>query len=291
MPASPRDILRRIRGIKSTQQITKAMEMVSAVKLTRVRNQAENARSYVDAMGRMVRILCTTAGDIEHELFRERELKKILLIVLTSDRGLCGTFNTSVINAVEAFRQEHAGKNITFMCIGRKGAEALARTGASIEEALDVPWGAAIHKEVERINYNALGAFEARRYDAVYLLYSRFENVLVYKPTVVQHLPVPRLSAEEAKSLAKWAVDFLLEPNFEALANALIPQYLETQLHYALIESLASEYAARMVAMRNANDNAEEVIGELNLSYNKARQATITRDLIDIIGGVEALNG
>ncbi|MBM4310154.1 MAG: ATP synthase F1 subunit gamma [Deltaproteobacteria bacterium] len=291
MPASPRDILRRIRGIKSTQQITKAMEMVSAVKLTRVRNQAENARGYVDAMGRMVRILCTTAGDSEHELFREREQNTILLIVLTSDRGLCGTFNTSVINAVEAFRQEHAGKNITFMCIGRKGAEALARTGASIEEALDTPWGTAISKEVERINYNALGAFEARRYDAVYLLYSRFENVLVYKPTVVQHLPVPRLSAEEAKSLAKWAVDFLLEPNFDALANALIPQYLETQLHYALVESLASEYAARMVAMRNANDNAEEVIGELNLSYNKARQATITRDLIDIIGGVEALNG
>ncbi len=292
MPASPRDILRRIRGIKSTQQITKAMEMVSAVKLTRVCNQAENARSYVDAMSRMVRILCTTAGDSEHELFKERELKAILLIVLTSDRGLCGTFNTSVINAVEAFRQEHAGRNISFLCIGRKGAEALARLGYAIEEALDVPWGpAAIHKEVERINYNVLGAFEAGRYDAVYLLYSRFENVLVYKPTVVQHLPVPRLSAEEAKSLAKWAIDFLLEPNFDGLANALIPQHLETQLHYALVESLASEYAARMVAMRNANDNAEEVISELNLSYNKARQATITRDLIDIIGGVEALNG
>jgi len=291
MPASPRDILRRIRGIKSTQQITKAMEMVSAVKLTRVRNQAENARTYVDAMSRMVRILCTTAGDSEHELFREREPKAILLIVLTSDRGLCGTFNTSVINAVEAFRQEHAVRNITFLCIGRKGAEALTRMGYSIEESLDTPWGAAINKEVERINYNALGAFEARRYDAVYLLYSRFENVLTYKPTVVQHLPVPRLSAEEAKSLAKWEIDFLLEPNFDALANVLIPQYLETQMHYALIESLASEYAARMVAMRNANDNAEEVIGELNLSYNKARQATITRDLIDIIGGVEALNG
>jgi len=291
MPASPRDILRRIRGIKSTQQITKAMEMVSAVKLTRVRSQAENSRPYVDAMSRMVRILCTTAGDSEHELFREREQKAILLIVLTSDRGLCGTFNTSVINAVEAFRQEHAGQDITLVCIGRKGAEALARQGYSIEEALDVPWGAAITKEVERINYDALGAFEARRFDAVYLLYSRFENVLVYKPTVVQHLPVPRLSPEEAKSLAKWAIDFLLEPSFDALANVLIPQYLETQLHYALIESLASEYAARMVAMRNANDNAEEVISELNLSYNKARQATITRDLIDIIGGVEALNG
>jgi len=292
MPESPRDILRRIRGIKSTQQITKAMEMVSAVKLTRVRNQAENARDYVDAMARMVRILCTTAADSDHVLFQERERDNILLIVVTSDRGLCGTFNTSVINAVEEFREEHVGQRITLICIGRKGAEALGRLGYDIEEALDVPWGAeVIQREVERINYNALGAYESGRFDAVYLLYSRFENVLVYKPTVAQHLPVPRLSEEEEKALAKWTIDFLLEPDFDSLANVLIPQYLETQLHFALIESLASEYAARMVAMRNANDNAEEVIDELNLSYNKARQASITRDLIDIIGGVEALNG
>jgi len=291
MPESPRDILRRIRGIKSTQQITKAMEMVSAVKLTRVRNQAENARPYVDSMTRMMRTLCTTAGDIEHPLFQEREPEKILLIVATSDRGLCGTFNASVVNAVESFIQAHDGRHISFVCVGRKGAEALARMGYAIEQALDMPWGPAINTEVERINTAVFEAFEARRYDAVYLLYSRFENVLVYKPTVVQHLPIPRLTPEEFSSLAKWAVDFLLDTPFEELARDLIPQFLETQLYYALIESLASEYAARMVAMRNANDNAEEVIGELNLSYNKARQATITRDLIDIIGGVEALNG
>lgn len=291
MPASPRDILRRIRGIKSTQQITKAMEMVAAVKLTKVRNQAENSRAYVDSVARMMRALCTTAGDIDNPLFEERELKNILLVAVTSDRGLCGTFNTNVINAIEDFQQEHAGQHISTICIGRKGAEALKRADCEIEQAVDVPWGAEIQREVERINSQVFEAYESRRYDAVYLLYSRFENVLVYKPTVVQHLPIPRLSPEEIKGLAKWSVDFLLDPGFEEVARELIPQYLETQLHYALIESLASEYAARMVSMRNANDNAEEVIGELNLSYNKARQATITRDLIDIIGGVEALNG
>ena len=152
MPASPRDILRRIRGIKSTQQITKAMEMVAAVKLTKVRNQAENSRAYVDSIGRMMRALCTTAGDIDHPLFEEREQNNILLIVVTSDRGLCGTFNTSVINAMEAFRQEHAAQRISTICIGRKGAEALARMGCDIEQAVDVPWGAEIHREVERIN-------------------------------------------------------------------------------------------------------------------------------------------
>jgi len=309
MPESPRDILRRIRGIKSTQQITKAMEMVAAVKLTKVRNQAENSRAYVESMGLMMRTLCTTAGEIDNPLFEEHEQNNILLIVVTSDRGLCGTFNTNVINALEAFRQEHADKTVTSICIGRKGEDALKRMGAEIEQAEDkgedalkrmgaeieqaedVPWGPEIQREVERINSQVFEAFEARRYDAVYLLYSQFENVLVYTPTVVQHLPIPRLSPEEIEGMAKWSVDFLLDPGFEEVARQLVPQYLETQLQYALIESLASEHAARMVSMRNANDNAEEVIGELNLSYNKARQASITRELLDIIGGVEALNG
>ncbi len=291
MPESPRDILRRIRGIKSTQQITKAMEMVAAVKLTKVRNQAENSRAYVESMGLMMRTLCTTAGEIDNPLFEEHEQNNILLIVVTSDRGLCGTFNTNVINAVEDFCQEHADKTVTSICIGRKGEDALKRMGAEIEQAEDVPWGPEIQREVERINSQVFEAFEARRYDAVYLLYSQFENVLVYTPTVVQHLPIPRLSPEEIAGMAKWSVDFLLDPGFEEVARQLVPQYLETQLQYALIESLASEHAARMVSMRNANDNAEEVIGELNLSYNKARQASITRELLDIIGGVEALNG
>ncbi len=291
MPGSPRDILRRIRGIKSTQQITKAMEMVSAVKLTKVRSQAETSRAYVNAMTRMMRTLCTTAGASDHPLFNEREQNNILLIVVTSDRGLCGTFNTSVINAIEAFRQEHAAQRMSAICIGRKGAEAMARMGCDIEQAVDVPWGAEIQRAVEQINSQVFEAYENHRYDAVYLLYSRFENVLVYKPTVVQHLPIPRLTPEEIKEMSKWAIDFLLDPSFEEVASELIPYFLETQLQFALVESLASEYAARMVSMRNANDNAEEVIGELNLSYNKARQATITRDLIDIIGGVEALNG
>jgi F-type H+-transporting ATPase subunit gamma len=238
-----------------------------------------------------MRTLCTTAGEIDNPLFEEREQNNILLVVVTSDRGLCGTFNANVINAVEEFMQEHADKNVVSICIGRKGEEALNRMDGVIEQAEDVPWGPEIHREVERINSRVFEAFEARRYDAVYLLYSQFENVLVYKPTVVQHLPIPRLSDEEVKSMAKWSVDFLLDTGFEDVARQLIPQYLETQLQYALIESLASEHAARMVSMRNANDNAEEVIGELNLSYNKARQASITRDLIDIIGGVEALNG
>jgi len=133
--------------------------------------------------------------------------------------------------------------------------------------------------------------FYSMQTDKVYLLYSKFENVLRHVPTIVQYLPVPPLEEDDMKSLLKLAAYFIVEPSFDEVANILTPRYLETRMYHSIVESLASEYAARMVSMRNANDNAEEVIEELNLTYNKARQASITTDLIDIIGGVEALKG
>jgi len=291
MATSPRDILRRIRGIRSTQQITKAMEMVAAVKLNRVRLQAENSRPYVTSISKIMRALCSSATDIDHPLFVARPVKKRLLVVITSDRGLCGTFNANVINAAKSLLEEQTDVTTSLITIGRKGLDALQRTGCAIEKSYDVPWGDAVASQVRMINSYLTEAFQTERVDAVSLLYSRFDNVLKYVPTVVQHLPIPRLGAEEQKAMFTWAVTFLVEPSMEEIAEQLIPRYLETQLYHAIIESLASEHAARMVAMRNANDNAAEVIDALTLSYNKARQATITRELIDIIGGVEALKG
>ncbi len=291
MPQSPREILRRIRGIKSTQQITKAMEMVAAVKLNRVRTQAESSRPYVNGMGTIMRSLCSSVDEVEHPMFSEKEIRKINLIVITSDRGLCGTFNVNVINAVEKFFTEHSEKEISIIAIGRKGCDALSKMGYNIEEYHDVPWGDDIEKKVKDINGYLTDGFTSGRVDSVYILYSKFENVLVHVPETVQHLPIPQLTEEEKREIVKWSVDFIVEPSFAEVVNQLIPSYLETQLYHSVIESLASEYAARMVSMRNANDNAEEVIQELTLTYNKARQATITRELIDIIGGVEALNG
>ena len=290
MAESPREILRRIRGIKSTQQITKAMEMVAAVKLTKVRFRAEHSRPYVDTMSMIMRALCTSAGQIEHPLFEEKEAQNILLVVLSSDRGLCGSFNANIVTAVNTFYAEHADRNISLFTIGRKGNDLLKRLGYSIESAQDTPWGDDIEKQVAFLNGYLIEAFETERVDKVCILYSTFENVLRYVPTVVQHLPIPHLTEEEQKELLKWSVDFIIEPGFQEVAEKLMPRYLETRLYYSIIESLASEYAARMVSMRNANDNAEEVIEDLTLTYNKARQASITKDLIDIIGGVEALN-
>jgi F-type H+-transporting ATPase subunit gamma len=291
MAQSPREIQRRIRGIKSTQQITKAMEMVAAVKLNRVRTQAEHSRPYVDKMYTMMSALCTSSYDFSDPLFLERPASKVMLVVVSSDRGLCGTFNVNVINAAKNFIEEQAGNEVTLLTIGRKAHDALVRLGNRVEKYYAVPWGEALSTELRSISTFLMESFIAERYDKVYLLYSRFVNVLQFVPTVVQYLPIPPFTQEERKKYLRMSTDFLVEPDFESVANLLGPGYLETRLYQAVVESLASEYAARMVAMRNANDNADEVIGELSLSYNKARQATITRDLIDIIGGVNALKG
>jgi F-type H+-transporting ATPase subunit gamma len=291
MAETPREILRRIRGIKSTQQITKAMEMVAAVKLNKARAQAEHSRPYVTNLGMIMRTLCSSAEEIDHPMFLERELKKTLLLVITSDRGLCGNFNLNIVNKVADFLDEHAEQEVSVVAVGRKGYDAFSGIQYNIGSYYDVPWGDSIEPEVRRMNRYLTEAFETGTTDAVYLLYSHFENVLKHVPTLVQHLPIPNLTEDERKELTKWGVDFIFEPDFDEIAQHMIPRYLETQLYQCLIESLASEHAARMVSMRNANDNAQEVIEELTLSYNKARQATITKDLIDIIGGVEAMKG
>ena len=291
MAESPREILRRIRGIKSTQQITKAMEMVSAVKLAKIRLQAEGSRPYVNNMNTMMRSLCSFAEDIEHPFFDNREIKKILFVIVTSDRGLCGTFNTNIINSANSFIKENSEKEVSLITIGRKGNDVLSNTNLTIEKSFDVPWGDTIADKLKNLSDYLTESFQTERIDAIYLLYSQFKNVLKHIPTVLQYLPVPLLEEKEKKELLNQSVDFIIEPTFQDVAQHLIPIYLETQLYHCVIESLASENAARMVSMRNANDNAKEVINELNLRYNKARQATITRELIDIIGGVEALNG
>jgi F-type H+-transporting ATPase subunit gamma len=292
MAESTREILRRIKGIKSTQQITKAMEMVSAVKLNRVRARAESARPYVDNMQQMMQALCASAEEISHPLLSPREeVKKILLVVVTSDRGLCGTFNVNVINAAKEFIEENDDKEVSLITIGAKGNDALSRMGFSIVKTLNVPWGDEIAASMMNVSTLLEEIYLSMQADRVCLLYSKFANVLRYVPTIVEYLPAPSLDDNEMKSLLKLSSDFLIEPGFVEVADFLVPKYLETRLYHSVVESLASEYAARMVSMRNANDNAEEVIKELNLTYNKARQASITTELIDIIGGVEALNG
>lgn len=294
MAQSTREIRRRIKSVKSTQQITRAMQMVAAVKLNRVRSLAENSRPYVERLGTLMRIIRSSeqaALAIDYPVFRTTEGARLLLIAITSDRGLCGTFNINMINAVEQFLESKKEKQITIFAVGKKGYDALLHKGYSIEKYFPVPTGAALSADLRTINTLINEYFSAQSVDEVHICYTRFVNVLRHEPTQLKLLPLSPLSEEEKKHLIKGEIDFLMEPSFQELALSLIPQYIESEIYHCLIESLTSEYAARMVSMRNATDNADDMIKALTLTYNKARQASITRELIDIIGGVEALKG
>lgn len=294
MAQSTREIRRRIKGVRSTQQITRAMEMVAAVKLNRVRAQAENSRPYIDRLSVLMRIIRSSevaALAKDHPVFRTTEGTRLLLIALTSDRGLCGTFNINMINAVEHFFASNKEKQIMTIAVGKKGYDALLHKGYNVEKFFPVPANAARASDLRTINTLINEYFSSKSVDEVHICYTRFINVLRHEPTHLKLLPLSPLSEEERKHLVKGEIDFLMEPSFQELATALIPQYIETTILHCLIESLTSEYAARMVSMRNATDNADEMIKALTLTYNKARQAGITKELIDIIGGVEALKG
>jgi F-type H+-transporting ATPase subunit gamma len=294
MAQSTREIRRRIKSVKSTQQITRAMQMVAAVKLNRVRSLAENSRPYVERLGTLMRIIRSSemAGlATDYPVFRTTEGARLLLIVITSDRGLCGTFNINMFNAVEQFLESKKEKQITIFVVGKKGYDALTHKGYSVEKLFPVPTGAALSSDLRTINTLINEYFSAQSVDEVHICYTRFVNVLRHEPVQLKLLPLSPLSEEEKKHLIKGEIDFLMEPSFQELAASLIPQYIESEIYHCLIESLTSEYAARMVSMRNATDNADEMIKALTLTYNKARQASITRELIDIIGGVEALKG
>jgi F-type H+-transporting ATPase subunit gamma len=294
MAQSTREIRRRIKSVKSTQQITRAMQMVAAVKLNRVRSLAENSRPYVEHLGTLMRIIRSSeqaALAIDYPVFRTTEGARLLLIAITSDRGLCGTFNINMINAVEQFLESKKEKQITIFAVGKKGYDALLHKGYSVEKYFPVPTGAALSADLSTINTLINEYFSAQSVDEVHICYTRFVNVLRHEPSQLKLLPLSPLSEEEKKHLIKGEIDFLMEPSFQELALSLIPQYIESEIYHCLIESLTSEYAARMVSMRNATDNADDMIKALTLTYNKARQASITRELIDIIGGVEALKG
>jgi F-type H+-transporting ATPase subunit gamma len=294
MAQSTREIRRRIKSVKSTQQITRAMQMVAAVKLNRVRSLAENSRPYVERLGTLMRIIRSSemAGlATDYPVFRTTEGARLLLIVITSDRGLCGTFNINMFNAVEQFLESKKEKQITIFAVGKKGYDALTHKGYSVEKLFPVPTGAALTSDLRTINTLINEYFSAQSVDEVHICYTRFVNVLRHEPVQLKLLPLSPLSEEEKKHLIKGEIDFLMEPSFQELATSLIPQYIESEIYHCLIESMTSEYAARMVSMRNATDNADEMIKALTLTYNKARQASITRELIDIIGGVEALKG
>jgi F-type H+-transporting ATPase subunit gamma len=279
-------IRKRITSIRNTQQITKAMKMVSAAKLRRAQEAALLARPYADKMNEILINLSARVSRSAHPLLAIREEKRIQLVLVTSDRGLCGGYNANLVRAAEAFIRQHgAGKEILLVLVGRKGADYYRRrrgeTGERYLNFLSTPAEELAAVIAEKL----ITRFVDGETDAVYLIYSHFRSALSQVPTVEKILPVALSETQEPEQLT----EYLYEPGAEELLSSLLPRITEIKIQRALLEAIASEHGARMTAMDSATTNASKMMGSLTLQMNRARQASITRELMEIVGTAEAL--
>jgi F-type H+-transporting ATPase subunit gamma len=282
--ASLRDIKRRIRSVENTKQITRAMQMVAAAKLRRAQQRVEAARPYAGKMQEMLQSLAGAAASLAHPLFEVREGNRHALVVFTSDRGLCGSYNANVIRRATAFAQEREASDVLLVPVGKKGHDWFkSRPWPRGEHYID--WqGNLDFERVRGITRYLLDLFERGQVDRVSLLYTQFISTVSYRVTLDPFLPITPPAGREGQT-----EEYIFEPNPEAIFSRLLPAYALTRVQTAMAESLASEHGARMFAMSNATTNASEMIENLTLVRNKARQATITKEMLEIVGGAEAL--
>ncbi len=283
-----KEIRKRIVSVKSTRQITKAMKMVSAAKFRKAQGKILELRPYADKMNSVLSSLSKSVETV-HPLLELRPKKTVEIVVFTSDRGLCGAFNTNVIKTalklIKDIQQE--GINISISTIGKKGLDLLKRRGFSIRKSYTGLSGRISYSNAKEIAKDIIENYINESFDEVIIIYNEFKSALVQRVRTSRLLPISSVSSEE--SAQDKTVDFLYEPSKQEIFNNLLPKNIEVQVFRALLDSGASEEAARMTAMENATKAADDMIASLTLQYNKARQAAITKELMDIVGGVEAL--
>jgi F-type H+-transporting ATPase subunit gamma len=285
------DLRRRIRAVKSTQQITKAMKMVAASKLRRAQERLLSARPFATEMLRVLNGLAARVEPDAHPLLEERPAASAppLLIVITADRGLAGSFNANVVKAASTFIAKDAGGQVALGLVGRKGREFFVRRGFDVRyEAVNI-FQKVQYEDARRIAEAAISEFVDRRVSSVYLVYNEFKSVISQRVVVERLLPIPRLEIEPGPGKHEQQVDYLFEPGPDQILGSLLPRHVETQVWRALLESAAAEHAARMTAMDAATRNSSEILDSLTLYMNKVRQAAITREIIEVVSGAEAL--
>ena len=285
--ANLKAIKKRIVSVKNTSKITKAMKMVSAAKLRRAQENVVAARPYAKKLGEVLGRLTAIVDADASPLQQKREVKNALLVVVTSDRGLCGGFNTNLCKAAERFVREHKDEypSLSVMTIGRKGYEYL-KNRQKIHKNQPGVFAKLSYQTAAFLAGEVIEGFLAEEYDEVFLIYNAFRSVMAQDITIERLLPVAPPAAEPTEELPPV---YIYEPDKEALLKELLPKNVEVQIFRALLESNASEHGARMTAMDSATKNANEMIGKLTLQYNRARQAAITTELIEIISGAESL--
>lgn len=286
---SLKEIRKRIGSVKSTKQITKAMKMVAAAKFRKAQTRILELRPYADKMNLVLASLAK-AVETGHPLLEVRPRKKVEVLALTSDKGLCGAFNANIMKAVFKLIKEiqSEGIEVSVSAVGKKGTDLLKRRGFTPRQSWTGISGRVSYLNAKEITSNIIENYINETFDEVILIYNEFKSALVQKVSIVRLLPLAPVKAEESESQELTAA-FLYEPSQQAIFDNLLPKNLEIQVFRALLESQASEEAARMTAMENATKAADDMIASLTLQYNKARQASITKELMDIIGGVEAL--
>jgi F-type H+-transporting ATPase subunit gamma len=293
MPGQLKEVRTRIKSVQSTQQITKAMKMVSAAKLRRAQDAIVQMRPYASKLQEMLSNIASSADAAEAlSLAVERPVEKVLLIVITSDRGLAGAYNANVVKRTKSLMTEkyaEAAKkgNVHIWNIGKKGYESLSKSGYKTDARFKDIFLNLTFEAVQQAAQAAMKAFESKEYDVVEIIYSQFKNAATQRFEVERFLPIPKASGTEKKI----QTDFIFDPNRDQLISELMPKILNTQLYKAVLDAHASEHGARMTAMDKASENANEMLRGLKISYNRARQAAITTELTEIVSGAAALQG
>lgn len=292
MSGALKEVRNRIKSVQSTQQITKAMKMVSAAKLRRAQDAVTQMRPYAQKLQDMLsNIISDSDGETEITLAAERSIEKVLIIVVTSDRGLCGGYNSNIIKMAKQLIQDKYSKqaakgNVLILPIGKKGFEHFSKNGSKV---IDTFWEMFVGLSFDKVQAAAKFAIDAyinKEIDAAELVYSEFKNAATQRFVTEQFLPVKKIVATTNKK-----ADFIFEPGKDVLIAQLMPKILNTQLFKAVLDAHASEHGARMTAMDKASENANELLKTLKISYNRARQAAITTELTEIVSGAAALNG
>jgi F-type H+-transporting ATPase subunit gamma len=285
--ANLKEIRNRITSVSSTMQITAAMKMVSAAKLKKAQDAITAMRPYAEKLTELLQNLSANLdGDAGGEFTTQREIKKVLIVAITSNRGLCGAFNSNVIKEVKNRALFYEGKQVDIFAIGKKGNDALSKTATVIENQSSI-FDDLSFENVAVIADVLTQKFITGEYDKIELVYNQFKNAATQIVQTEQFLPLESLKSDKTASTG----DYIYEPTKEDIVLTLIPKSLKTQLYKGIRDSFASEHGARMTAMHKATDNATELRDQLKLTYNKARQAAITNEILEIVGGAEALKG
>ena len=288
--ATLRDIRRRIRSVESTQKITRAMKLVAAAKLRRAQERLISGRPYAVKMAALLSSLVRRAEADAHPLLVRRPAARKRLVIITADKGLCGAFNSNILRASLAFLREQGETSVTLVVVGKKARDFYRRRQYEVKSEMLGFFDRLAYSHAQELAGGLMQEYLSGEVDEVHLMYNEFRSVAVQRVRREQLLPIESAEAAEGQGGAEAAVgDYIYEPSPEAILAALVPRHVTTQVYRALMESVAGEYGARMTAMEAATKNAKEMISVLSIQYNKARQERITKELLDIVGGAEAL--